>query len=287
MARVGARDRADEQSVRIPLRSGDTLRVIVRRGGDGVPFLLVHGLASNARLWDDVAARLADRGHDSVAVDQRGHGESQGYEGGFDFFTLAGDLADVVDATVQRPVIAAGQSWGANVVLEFAGLFPHLAAGACLVDGGFIKLSDGFQDWDAAATALAPPTFDGVTLAELETGMRRRLTGFSESGVAAQLANFTANPDGTVRSRLARSHHMTILRHLWDHDPDAVGAMVTAPIHVIAVDGGRPAKPDRVEQFAATCGATVTWAEGHHDIHAEQPELVASVLVDLAARAAT
>ena len=42
----------------------------------GAPFLLVHGLASNARLWDGVARRLASAGHSAVAVDLRGHGRS-------------------------------------------------------------------------------------------------------------------------------------------------------------------------------------------------------------------
>ena len=35
------------------------------------PFLLVHGLSSNARLWDGVARRLAAAGHEVVAVAQR------------------------------------------------------------------------------------------------------------------------------------------------------------------------------------------------------------------------
>ena len=37
------------------------------------PWLLVHGLASNARLWDGVAWRLAQQGHPVVAVDPRPH----------------------------------------------------------------------------------------------------------------------------------------------------------------------------------------------------------------------
>ncbi len=39
-------------------------------GDEPVPFLLVHGLASNARLWDGVAQHLAKRGHRVVAIDQ-------------------------------------------------------------------------------------------------------------------------------------------------------------------------------------------------------------------------
>ena len=43
---------------------------------DAAPFVLVHGLASNARMWDGVACELADRGHLAVTVDLRGHGRS-------------------------------------------------------------------------------------------------------------------------------------------------------------------------------------------------------------------
>ena len=39
-------------------------------------FVLIHGLASNARMWDGVGAALAERGYASIAVDLRGHGRS-------------------------------------------------------------------------------------------------------------------------------------------------------------------------------------------------------------------
>ena len=65
-----------ETSVLVPVADGVELRCLVRRGANGTPLLLVHGLASNARLWDEVAAIIAGAGHDSVAVDQRGHGRS-------------------------------------------------------------------------------------------------------------------------------------------------------------------------------------------------------------------
>jgi pimeloyl-ACP methyl ester carboxylesterase len=40
------------------------------------PILLIHGLASAARIWDLTAPLLASSGHRVVALDQRGHGES-------------------------------------------------------------------------------------------------------------------------------------------------------------------------------------------------------------------
>src|SRR5262245_45473360 len=59
---------------------------VERREGDpaATPFVLVHGLASNLRLWDGVAEHLLSRGHTVVALDQRGHGRSDAPESGYD-----------------------------------------------------------------------------------------------------------------------------------------------------------------------------------------------------------
>src|SRR6266540_576228 len=56
------------------------------------PFVLVHGLSSNARLWDGVAGRLAAHGHPVYAVDLRSHGESDRPAEGYDTATAAADL---------------------------------------------------------------------------------------------------------------------------------------------------------------------------------------------------
>ena len=58
---------------------------------------------------------------------------------------------------------------------------------------------------------------------------------------------------------------------------------IQIPIRLIAVNGGGPSHPDRVAAFASAAGAiTVHWVEGHHDIHAEQPQVVADILIELA-----
>ena len=125
--------------------------------------LLVHGLASNARLWDGVADRLAASGHPVAAVDQRGHGQSDKPDDGYDFATLTGDLlallADLGWQDERRPWVA-GQSWGANVVLELAVRHPDATQGLVLVDGGTMELGHRFADWPTCEAALAPPDAD-------------------------------------------------------------------------------------------------------------------------------
>lgn len=274
-SRYGGGVPADDQTIAAP--DGTCLAVRVR--GASPRFLFVHGLASNARLWDGAAEALAENGYDSVAVDQRGHGRSDKPGHGFDFATLAEDLATVVGEW-GGPVVAVGQSWGGNVVLEFAARHPELVSAVVCVDGGFIRLADAFADREAMLEALAPPRFEGLRRADLEAGMRARLDGWPESGVAGQLANFEDLPDGTVRSRLARADHLEILRHLWDHDPDALADRVVAPILLIAVPGGMITKAERVAAFgAAHPGATVVWLEGDHDIHAQHPDVVADAIL--------
>jgi pimeloyl-ACP methyl ester carboxylesterase len=257
--------------------SGVDLRVLVRDGDPGrVPFLLVHGLASNARLWDGVAEVLVEAGHGSVAVDLRGHGESEVPDGGYDFATIAADLDAVVAAIVDRPVIAAGQSWGGNVAVEFAAFHPERAAGVALVDGGFIRLRDTFPIWEDAEQALRPPALDGMVWGDLERDMRAHFEAFPEVGVVAQLANFRRSDDGKAHRRLPVARHLEILRHLWEHDPDAVAASLGIPVFVIAASDGMAGKRDRVAAFlGATERGTVVWMDAHHDLHAQYPAEVA------------
>src|SRR5262245_5740144 len=83
------------------------------------PILLVHGLASNARIWDLVAPLLA-RDFRVAAIDQRGHGLTDKPADGYDFATIAGDLAGAIGALGWARTLVVGHSWGANVALQLA-----------------------------------------------------------------------------------------------------------------------------------------------------------------------
>jgi pimeloyl-ACP methyl ester carboxylesterase len=125
-------------------------------GGPQRPVLLVHGLSSNARLWDEVAGHLEAAGHPVVAVDLRGHGASAAIADDEADATVAAahDLAAVcTDLEWTAPVVA-GQSWGGNVALQFAADRPPFAL--ALVDGGWLHLSDRFTTLDDAWEELAP-----------------------------------------------------------------------------------------------------------------------------------
>jgi pimeloyl-ACP methyl ester carboxylesterase len=254
-----------------------TLAVRVSPPGTGVPVLLVHGLASNARLWDAVASRLADLGHQVAAVDQRGHGRSDKPDTGYDFVTLTADLVAVTEALGWHRPLVAGQSWGANVVLELAVNRPGAVRAIACVDGGIIELSRRFPNWEAAREALMPPPLVGLAADKFEAMIRRMHPDWPESGIVGTMANVEIRADGTIAPWLSLDHHLTILGHLWEHHPTERYPKVAVP--VLLIPAGHSPQPEVAEAVAALPRARIRWFPGaDHDIHAQHPLELADLL---------
>lgn len=279
-----------DEDVRLP---GGPRLAVRRADGDRRPFLLVHGLASNARIWDGVALRLADAGHPVVAVDQRGHGRSEQVDEGYttpqcaeDLRALCGELGLVGD----RAPVVVGASWGGNVVVHFAAAATEHGgvAGVALVDGGFIWLGARYPTFEQCWAELAPPVIGDVSLAEMSRRFREWFADFPPEGVEGQLANLTADADGRAVARLARDHHRQILRSLWELDPAPLFPQVTVPALVaVAVPADAPDDRPGPERAAALLPDAVVsrYVGAHHDLGAQQPDRLAAELLELATRA--
>ena len=246
----------------------------------GVPFLLVHGLASNARMWDGVAERLHHLGHPSAAVDLRGHGLSDKPDDGYDYPTVVADACRVMDDLGYDRPVAVGQSWGGNVVVELAVQYPERVRGIACVDGGWIELADRFDEWEACAEALAPPPTEGMAVADLERQYRETHPGWPDEGVRAALASFEARPDGTVQPRLGRDRHLRILREMWSRRPSTRYPDVQVAVLLVPADrGGHNGWQHAIEAAEATIPRVrCQWLHGDHDLHAHRPDELARML---------
>jgi pimeloyl-ACP methyl ester carboxylesterase len=258
--------------------------------------VLVHGLASNARLWDGVAGYLLAAGHPVTAVDLRGHGRSQAPASGYDTDTCADDLAALIEAerlTGERAPIVVGQSWGGNVVLSLAARHPGAPAAIACIDGGWISLHDRFTDFEDCWKALAPPRFDRIGYADLERRIRSSHPDWPAAGIDGTLANLVELPGGGVRARLAREHHASIVRSLYDGDPAQFYPLVTVPVLLVPAVGQDPAPGESdhdqrtraavVRAAAALPESRVRWYPGaDHDLHAQHPDRLAADLLALA-----
>ena len=260
-------------------------------GGDGTPVVLLHGLASNARIWDGVAQRLAGAGRRVVALDQRGHGESEQPASGYDFATVCRDLAAALDALgLQRPVLV-GHSWGANVALQYAAERAEAVAGLVLVDGGFL----GVADWpgmtrELARERLAPPRF-AVPLEDWLARAGRFPAGTGGGWVRDFLrAGVDIDDHGVARARFRFDHHMQVVDALYDQRPAALYPLVRCPVLLCpaAEDELAAAKQDAVARALRLLpDARATWFEDTvHDIPLQRPAELAAELARFVKEAA-
>jgi len=270
---------------RVPVAPGVALHV-ERREGDAAeaPFVLVHGLASNLRLWDGVAEELQTRGHTVIALDQRGHGRSDAPESSYGIETAVVDLMAVIEALgLQRPVVA-GQSWGGNVALELGWQHPRAVRGIACVDGGIIELADWFPSWDACIAALTPPRLEHLTPDDFMASLRADHPELPERAITAALESFRLREDGRIEPRLARHRHLEIVRSLWKHRPSARYATLETPMLLVLADTGDPVRTAAMRRAETLARAAVPhlrshWVSpAHHDIHSQFPGRVAEFL---------
>lgn len=250
----------------------------------GRTWVLTHGLASNARLWDDAAQLLAGAGHRVITVDQRGHGRSSKPDGGYDVATCADDLALLIDQLGLDSPAVAGQSWGGNVVLELGRRHSDRVSMICCVDGGFIDLRGAFPKWEDCADALAPPKLAGTPLDTMRGWLERSASDWPEAGRAGTLANFEVLDDATIRPWLSFERHLTVLRGLWEHQPSSAYPDVSVPTLLIVAETGEvswtASKTDAVRAAVAALptGRAHWFSPAHHDVHAQHPTLMFDLL---------
>ncbi|MBL8899811.1 MAG: alpha/beta hydrolase [Planctomycetes bacterium] len=97
----------------------DKTRLYLKDWGSGRPVILIHGWPLSADSWDDQAMAIADAGHRAIAYDRRGFGRSSQPWSGYDYDTLADDLAAVIEATGARDAVLVGFSMGGGEVARY------------------------------------------------------------------------------------------------------------------------------------------------------------------------
>ena len=88
-------------------------------GGNGRPVVLIHGWPLSADAWGAQVGPLRDAGYRVIAYDRRGFGRSEKPDSGFDYDTLAADLARLLQERDLRDVTLVGFSMGGGEVARY------------------------------------------------------------------------------------------------------------------------------------------------------------------------
>ena len=102
------------------IKTRDGTDIYVKDWGSGRPVILIHGWPLSSDSWDPQMMALADAGFRAIAYDRRGFGRSGQPWNGYDYDTLADDLADVMAATgADSEVTLVGFSMGGGEVARY------------------------------------------------------------------------------------------------------------------------------------------------------------------------
>ncbi|MFM8597873.1 MAG: alpha/beta fold hydrolase [Mycobacterium sp.] len=159
---------------------------------DRLTIVMLHGGGQNRFSWKNTGQVLAERGFHVVALDARGHGDSdRAPAGAYTIDALAGDLAAVL-TQIARPVVLIGASMGGMTgILAARQAGPQVVRKLVLVDviprfesegthrirDFMTRHVDGFDTLEQAADAIAdylPHRKRSVNLEGLKKNLRLR-----------------------------------------------------------------------------------------------------------------
>ena len=201
------------------------------------PVVFLHGGGLNAHTWDLVCAALRRERH-CLALDQRGHGESEwSPQMDYSIESHVGDLEAFLHALKLQRVVLVGMSLGGVNALAWAGKHSRRLAGLVLVDIGPETRSAGTRKI-AAFTSDATPldSVDEFIDRALAFNPRRNRELLRRS----LLHNLRRMPDGRFMWKYDQRHRGKV-------DPDAVArrrellwsAVDTVECPTLVVRGGQ------------------------------------------------
>ena len=115
-------------------RSGDGIPLRFEARGSGAPALVfVHGWSCDRSYWD-VQLDWFSAGHQVVAMDLAGHGESGAGRQAWTMAAFGDDVVTVVQALGLGEVVLIGHSMGGDIVVEAALRLPDQVVGLVWAD---------------------------------------------------------------------------------------------------------------------------------------------------------
>lgn len=92
-------------------------------GGAGRPVILIHGWPLSGAAWEKQVAALVEAGYRVITYDRRGFGRSDKPHSGFNYDTLASDLAGLIEDRQLSDVTLVGFSMGGGEVARYIGRY--------------------------------------------------------------------------------------------------------------------------------------------------------------------
>ena len=101
------------------IETKDATSLFYRDWGEGKPVVFCAGWTLSSDMWRSQMLALSDAGLRCIAYDRRGHGRSDDPGNGYDYDTLADDLAALVTALDLEDVCLVAHSMAGGEVIRY------------------------------------------------------------------------------------------------------------------------------------------------------------------------
>ena len=101
------------------IRTSDNVALFYREWGAGQALIFLAGWTLSSEMWAYQMQPLSQQGFRCIAYDRRSHGRSSDPGKGYDFDTLAGDLAAVMDALDVKNATIVAHSFASGEVVRY------------------------------------------------------------------------------------------------------------------------------------------------------------------------
>jgi non-heme chloroperoxidase len=217
------------------IKAQDGASLYYKDWGSGPPVIFVHGWPLNADMWDYQMAHLGAHGLRCIAYDRRGFGRSDQPWTGYDYDTLADDLAQLIEQLGLPSVSLVGFSMGGGEVARYlarhgsakvsravlvAAVTPYLLKTAEHPDGVdvsvFDEMVEGVMKDRPHFLAQFGPKFFGKTLLDAKVSdevLQWTLMMAMQGSLRATLACVRAFSETDFRADLPRIDVPTLVIH--------------------------------------------------------------------------
>jgi len=185
-------------------RSPDGASIVYRRlagpQSNRPTLALLHSLAMDHTFWLPVLHHLPDD-LDVIALDARGHGESDKPTGPYTVELFADDLAAVLDHAQVSCAVVAGASMGGSVSLAFAKRHSTRLAGLALIDTTAHYGPDAVDAWEKRGMTAVSEGLSALTDFQQTRWFSDRFRKQNPDVVEQSLRVFLANdPEAYLQS---------------------------------------------------------------------------------------
>ena len=201
------------------VRDGIEIHYLVE--GTGPPVMLIHGVGSDLRSWDAIAARLAPR-YRVLRLDLRGHGQSSRIET-CRLEDFLGDVSSVLDASRVARAHLVGFSLGGMIAQAFVLAHPERVEKVAFISAVAGRTAEERENVLARARKVAEEGIASVVAAAQDRWfteafqkanpeiIRRRLEELKANDHRSYSAAYRVFAEGDVGPRLHLIRHPTLV----------------------------------------------------------------------------